>query len=256
MDFLRDLAPDAGPVYQQIAEHLRAAIDSGRLEPGARVPGENDLIKRYGVARVTAREALGVLRNSGLVETVPKVGTFVRRFQPVYRYGSRRLRTERWTSGGTIQTAELGGRAHTTEVLFVGATAADERLSSLLEIRPGASVLRRSRRYRVEGKPVQLATSHLPGEIADGTPIAEPDPGPGGVYGRLREMGLSPERWVEELAVRMPTPEESRLLDLPTGNPVVTITRVAFTADDRPIEINDMTFDGTAYVFVYDLIND
>jgi GntR family transcriptional regulator len=60
-------------------------------------------------------------------------------------------------------------------------------------------------------------------------------------------------RWVEELSVRMPTPDEATLLRLGTGTPVATITRTAFTADDAPIEVNDMTFDGSAYTFVYDI---
>jgi GntR family transcriptional regulator len=258
MDVLPDLPDDDGtPLYMRIAAVVRAAIESGQLDPGDRVPGENELMRRYNVHRVTARDALGLLRNSGLIETVPKVGTFVRRFQPIYRFGSRRLRRERWTSGHTIQTAELGGRALETDMLEVDAhVLADEHVAELLEVALGAPLVRRHRRYSVDGKPVQIAVSHLPVSIVGGTQIAEPDTGPGGTYARLEELGHGPVRWVEELAVRMPGPEQARLLQLGPGMPIVVMTRVAYTAKDLPIELNQMTFDASAYVFVYDITDD
>lgn len=256
MDSLPDLPASELPLYERIADVVRAAIESGQLGPGARVPGENELMRRYGVHRVTARDALGLLRNSGLVEAVPKVGTFVRRFAPIYRFGSRRLRKERWTSGRTIQTAELGDRALAVDMISVEHVTADDRLAHLLEVEPGAALLRRSRRYLVDDKPVQAAVSHLLASVVTGSRITEEDTGPGGTYARLEELGYGPVRWVEELAVRMPTPDETRLLGLGPGTPIVTITRVAYTADDRPIEVNDMTFDASAYVFVYDITDD
>jgi GntR family transcriptional regulator len=217
------------------------------------VPGENELMKRYGVHRVTARDALGLLRNSGLVEAKAKVGTFVRSFAPIYRYGSRRLRSERWTTGRTIQTAELGDRALDVDLIEVDTLPADDRMANLLELAPGEPLVRRQRRYRVDGKPVQRAVAYLPASVATGTRIVEDDPGPGGIYGRLAELGQGPVRWVEELSVRMPNPDETRTLELGPGTPVVIMTRLAYTAEDRPIEVSEMTFDASAYSFVYDI---
>lgn len=53
-------------VHHRIADDLRAAIRAGEYHDGDRLPGENEIMKRYGVARVTSREALAVLRNEGL----------------------------------------------------------------------------------------------------------------------------------------------------------------------------------------------
>ncbi|MEK8141760.1 UTRA domain-containing protein [Streptomyces sp. M10(2022)] len=66
--------------------------------------------------------------------------------------------------------------------------------------------MRRSRRYLLDGKPVLKAVSYLPAEIADGTPIAEVDTGPGGIYARLAELGHAP-KFREEIRVRMPSKE-------------------------------------------------
>ena len=66
------------PRYLQLATYLRDDIRSGRLQPGDVLPGEKQLAAGYGVARETARHALAVLRDEGLVQTVRRVGTRVR----------------------------------------------------------------------------------------------------------------------------------------------------------------------------------
>ncbi len=71
--------PD-GPVpkYIQLADILERRIASGELQPNRPVPSEKYLVEQYGVARGTARRAVDVLRNRGLVFTVPQRGTYVK----------------------------------------------------------------------------------------------------------------------------------------------------------------------------------
>jgi GntR family transcriptional regulator len=54
-------------VYKQIADHLRAAIAQGRLREGDQLPSEAQLMTHYGVARMTARNALRLLQDQGLI---------------------------------------------------------------------------------------------------------------------------------------------------------------------------------------------
>ena len=71
------------PMYQQIAEKLRAQIESGELAPGAQLPTELELRDRYSSSRNTIRDAIKRLTSQGLVETRPGQGTFVtRRIDP------------------------------------------------------------------------------------------------------------------------------------------------------------------------------
>jgi GntR family transcriptional regulator len=68
-----------GPVapYRQIADWLRGRIEAGEFRADQRIPSETDLVQELGVARVTARKAVAVLREEGLVYTVHARGTFV-----------------------------------------------------------------------------------------------------------------------------------------------------------------------------------
>lgn len=65
------------PVYLQVADFIETRIRSGELPPGRTIPSESTLQQEYGISRGTARKAVAVLRERGLVDTVPMRGTFV-----------------------------------------------------------------------------------------------------------------------------------------------------------------------------------
>jgi DNA-binding transcriptional MocR family regulator len=69
----------AGPVYRQIADAIRSAIDQGRLSVGARLPAIRRLATDLAVNRDTVAVAYEALANEGLVESVVGRGTFVSR---------------------------------------------------------------------------------------------------------------------------------------------------------------------------------
>jgi GntR family transcriptional regulator len=60
-----------------LADVLRQQIRAGRLAPGDQVPPSRVLEEDYGIANMTARAAVRVLRDEGLVHTVHGLGTFV-----------------------------------------------------------------------------------------------------------------------------------------------------------------------------------
>jgi DNA-binding GntR family transcriptional regulator len=66
------------PLWRQLADILRAQINSGELPAGRMVPSETTLVQRYGLSRGTVRHALDVLVEEGLVRRVQGRGTFVR----------------------------------------------------------------------------------------------------------------------------------------------------------------------------------
>lgn len=65
------------PLYEQIATILAGRIADGTYQPRRRVPSEADLVAEFGVARPTARAALQVLIDRGMVVTVRGKGRYV-----------------------------------------------------------------------------------------------------------------------------------------------------------------------------------
>src|SRR6201992_3385405 len=57
-----------GRISEIIVDQIRLLMRQGQLKPGDRLPPERDLCERFGVSRVTVREALRMLESSGLVE--------------------------------------------------------------------------------------------------------------------------------------------------------------------------------------------
>jgi GntR family transcriptional regulator, arabinose operon transcriptional repressor len=75
------------PLYQQIYDKLIEDVQAKRLNPGDRVPSENELSRRFGVSRITTKRVLEMLSDEGLVERVPGKGTFLKELSSVYDSG-------------------------------------------------------------------------------------------------------------------------------------------------------------------------
>src|SRR4029077_3158676 len=76
-------APPAGtPLYRWLYEALRAAILSGHLKPGARLPATRDLAHEYKLSRATIVTAFEQLQSEGYVEGKIGAGTYVSRVLP------------------------------------------------------------------------------------------------------------------------------------------------------------------------------
>jgi GntR family transcriptional regulator len=239
-------------VYRQIADRLRASIETRELPPGKRLPSESDLVAEYGVSRVTARRALSVLVNDGLVTAEHGRGWFVRRQPPVRRLSSDRFARRKEGKAAFTVDMEANQRSFVVDVLYVGNGQAPAGVAERLSVDPGSEVVVRRRRYLTEGQPIEYATSYIPLDIAEGTPIAEPNSGPGGIYARMEDRGYVFERYEEEVTARMPTEDETRALALPAASPVLHLVRTAI-ASGRCVEVCDTVMDAAAFVLLYNL---
>ncbi|MFH8419296.1 GntR family transcriptional regulator [Streptomyces collinus] len=235
---------------QQIADDFKAAIERGEYGPGDRLPGENALATQYGVAPLTARQALKSLATEGLVEIKKGAGARVISFHPIRRHGIQRVTREQWGEGKSIWSAD-DNRQQSIDVR-VDSLTAPTHIARVLDLAEGELVCARSRRYVVEERPVMLAVSYLPYALVEGSAITRIDTGDGGIYARLAELGHTPAHFREELRSRLPTSEEAAGLEMPAERPVIKLCRTAFDQAGRAVEVNEMTLDSAAYVLDYD----
>ncbi|WP_069875088.1 GntR family transcriptional regulator [Streptomyces malaysiensis] len=240
-------------VFRQIADALREAIDKGRFREGDKLPSETELVDHFGVSRMTVRNALSLLQQEGLAVSEHGKGVFVRPRPPVRRLASDRFARRHRDQGKAAFTVEAEAAGSRPEVDSL--EVKEERPSQDISARLGSprKVLARRRRYLLDGRPVEFATSYLPLDLTRNTPIAQPNPGPGGIYARLEEMGHRLDHFDEEIRARMPSPAEVRTLQLASGVPVIHLVRTAFDAEGRAVEVCDTVMAADAYVLAYQL---
>jgi len=99
------------PKYVVVRDWLARRINTGDIQPGARLPSEHSLVAKFGVSRVTVRHALDALKKSGMVESHQGQGHFVRGIKA--ELDMRRLRGlgEALGPNGLQATAQLLERA-------------------------------------------------------------------------------------------------------------------------------------------------
>lgn len=248
------MAHEGRPRYLQIAEDLRALIDTGTLPAGARMPSEAELIERFHAAQGTVRKAMAELRATGLVETHHGKGTFVRSTPPVRRKSSDRFRRSHRRAGKAayLAEAEQAGSFPTVVMIHVGPVPAPPDMARRLGVGAGETVLARRRRYLSDGVPTEEATSYIPWDIAQGVPeLSLDNPGPGGIYARFEENGFELQEYVEEITVRVSSRDEAGALALGTGSPVIRLVREAHTQSGRIAEVCDTIMAANRFVLEY-----
>ncbi|PNG98479.1 hypothetical protein SMF913_14504 [Streptomyces malaysiensis] len=240
-------------MFRQIADALREAIDKGRFREGDKLPSETELVDHFGVSRMTVRNALSLLQQEGLAVSEHGKGVFVRPRPPVRRLASDRFARRHRDQGKAAFTVEAEAAGSRPEVDSL--EVKEERPTPDISARLGSprKVLARRRRYLLDGRPVEFATSYLPLDLARNTPIAQPNPGPGGIYARLEEMGHRLDHFDEEIRARMPSPAEVRTLQLASGVPVIHLVRTAYDSEGRAVEVCDTVMAADAYVLAYQL---
>ncbi|MGW4351398.1 GntR family transcriptional regulator [Nocardia sp. NPDC004582] len=246
--------------YREVAAGLRQAINDGEYQPGATLPKQEQLAERYGVNIKTVRQAVGLLEAEGLVTAIRRRGTVVRERPPLRRLGTERYSKRKWKYGDTvafIADREASGRSweHTDQTQTVDLVEADAEVAEAFGLEPATLVYRRARIVRDAGQPTHTLTSYYLREHVEGTPLVDATPGPagpGGGFAVLTLQGYEPDHMSETIFARMPTPEESKTLELPAGEPVMILTRQTYTADDLLVEFARGVHAASRFSWIYD----
>lgn len=140
------------PLYRQLASQLETAIRDGRLRPGERIESEEALTARYGVSRITLRQAVDDLVRKQLLVRKQGKGTFVTA-PPVRHDLSRRH--------GLL--ASLFSQAENASARLVRYELAQPPadVAKAMRLKRGEPALAVDRLYMIGGKPVVLALGWL-----------------------------------------------------------------------------------------------
>lgn len=226
------------PLYHQLAQAIESAIRSGELAPGDRLENELSMTTRLGLARPTARQAIGELARRGLVVRKRGVGTQVL---------SARINRETRLSS-LYDDLDRSGRHPQTRLLSFAVGPADEEILTPLLESAGevdeSTEYQRIRRLRLaDGKPLAILTNHLPTWIG----LTEDELHDSGLYAVLRARGINLRVAHQTVGARLMSPAEAELLeeDLPAA--CLTALRVVYDDAGRLIEIGQHVYRASHY---------
>jgi len=227
----------ATPLYIQIKDKLQQQIEAGVFAVGDRLPSERELAEEHTVSRMTARQALQLLQQTGLTQTQVGKGTYVNR------------RIDQDLRDLTSFTQEMANRGlqPSSRVLLAGLQAADAESAAHLHTSVGEEIVVLQRVRLAGHKPMAIETAHLRHAYCPGL-LTGHDFAQESLYRVLQaEYGLHLVWASQVIAARMPAPFERKTLEMDTHTPVLSLVRVSHDGNDQPIEYVRSCYHGERY---------
>jgi GntR family transcriptional regulator len=226
------------PLYFQIYEALRSQMADGTYRPGSRLPSETALASRFGVTRMTVRQALGKLHAEGLILTRRGIGTFT---APV--------RFERQATRMTDLHEDLLERGHkpTSRVLSLRTGEFPPDLAERLGLPPGEPMLYISRLRLADDEPVAVNNASLRRSLCPG--LEREDLREVSLYALLEHgYGLALGHAEQRVQAVLAAGPHATLLGVRRGSPLLHIERLTFLKDGRALGLTEGYYRADRYV--------
>ena len=215
------------PLYVQVKDALRDAIESGGGRPGEQLPGEPELCRLFDVSRTVIRQALRDLELQGLIVREKGRGTFVA--EPKFHEGLFQELT------GFYADMAAKGRPPVSHVLTQEIIPASRPIGGFLKLKQGTPVVHIDRLRFVDGEPLVLVATYLPAARCPG--LEAVDFTRRSLYECLEtDYGLVIDRGRRVLEAVSAGEYEAGLLGVKKGAPLIHLDSISYLADGSPIE--------------------
>ncbi|MHB9021470.1 MAG: GntR family transcriptional regulator [Halothiobacillus sp.] len=225
------LTPNFMPLYEQIKQLVTRSLSEGEWLPGALIPGEMALARRYQVSQGTVRKAINELVAENMLMRRQGRGTFVA------------THADDGTTYRFLHLRNLAGEQEYPQSTFIGFSRgkADAQIAKRLGIQTGGAVAQMQRVLTLSGKPVVFDDIRLPAALLKGISSAMVEEHVNAYKGTLYSL------YETQYQIRIISAQEritAALADAPLaetlgvaiGSPLLCIERVAFTYKNLPVE--------------------
>lgn len=145
------------PLYLQVKRHILDNIGSGKWGTSMRVPSENDIVKSFGVSRMTANRALRELRDEGVLVRVAGVGSFV---------ADQHAHTHPLEIRGIADEIRRRGHAHRAEIISLERVRAAPELAADFGVAPRSELYCSVIVHFENDQPIQLEDRYVLPKLA------------------------------------------------------------------------------------------
>jgi len=227
-----DVTPSFSPLYQQIKGLLMRSLQGGEWKPGEAIPSEIELAARFKVSQGTVRKAIDELATENLLVRRQGKGTFVATHaEERTQYRFLRLQPDE-DAGGALRRRFLDCRrlrppADVARLLGLKGSEQVFEVRRLLLAGPEG-----------EPQPVVLDEIWLPAAPFKGLSAERLSAYRGPMYAFFEtEFGVRMIRADEKIRAVAAEGEAAELLAVPAGTPLLSVERLSFTYEDRPVEL-------------------
>lgn len=229
------------PLYQQLMEDIKCAIEEGRYQPEEKIPSEPELSELYSVSRITVRRAVDELCAQGYLVKKQGKGTFV---------GHAKLQRKLMGNDSMSFTdvCKLNGQVHSVRILTHKRVPARKDEIKFLDLEPDATLLYVQRLHMADGIPIQIENNFFPPDQYEF--LQQEDLERNSLFHILREKyGIDPcgtsDTTVEIVRA---SPEYAELLDVPVGEPLFYMNAYFVDEKQRPLFVGRQYIVGKRYV--------
>ena len=223
--------PAYSPLYQQIKGLILQGLQSSEWKPGEVIPSEIELAARFRVSQGTVRKAIDELAGDHLLVRRQGKGTFVATHAEHHvQYRFLKLQPD----NGDLNSEGPAQR----EIVDCKRLRASAEVARALAMRAGDAVLQVRRVLSFSGTPTILEDLWLPGAPFKGLTADRLAEYHGPMYALFEtEFGVRMVRAEEKIRAVLPDPGQCQLLQVTPGTPLMSVERVAYTYNDKPMEL-------------------
>jgi GntR family transcriptional regulator len=223
--------PAFSPLYQQIKGLMLKRLQAGEWKPGDAIPSEMDLAAQFRVSQGTVRKAIDELASDNLLVRRQGKGTFV----ATHSEHNVQYRFLKLIPDHGDRASEGPAQRHIVDCRRQRAGA---EIARALALRTGDAVLQIRRVLSFAGEPTILEDIWLPASPFKGLTAERLSEYDGPMYALFEtEFGVRMVRANERIRAVLPDAEQAALLRIPQNTALLSVERIAYTYDDKAIEL-------------------
>lgn len=226
------------PRYMQIINYYSGLIESGKLRKDDQMPTEESICSQFNVSRITVRQALNGLAQSGYIYKIQGKGSFV---------SSKKADMQLNHLIGFSDEMRNQGMEPSTRLLDLSVLAPSDKMAQALHIDKSQKIYSIVRLRCADGIRMAIERVYMPFYRFAGLGNQDLTQS---LYRLLSEnYGCEPSKAVQSIRAGAADSKDAAILEVKAGSPVLIITRTTYSVDDLPFEYVESTYRGDKYVF-------
>ncbi len=229
------------PKYLQIRQWIFGMINRGRIQVGDRLPTEEELAEKFGVNRMTVRQALEELVLEKMIVRKRAEGTILVSTKPRgYIYGLENI-------SAFDDDMELHGIIPIHETLSMEVVTPDERTANLLELGPEQQAILTISVKRVENEPVLIEKSYI--SYDEFKKLLDMKITDSFYHLLVEKFGVELHHSTQIFQAVLPGPDELAIFEITEPEPCMMLESTIYDADEIPVEVLYSFYRGDRYRF-------